>query len=1046
MSHAFIDDCLKNVDDCTVNYSCESKTITKILLAFRSQFISKSSSEDDFVYCSLPYVHSAIEDVGVDKLFKHKDIVSLLPLSTSECSIRTSFSYGPTIGRKLFNYNTVLTDLTNRDLRKLKCDCSSKYADFVYQPHGHVHTGHLGIIQCEPLRWVMSKGAKFRLKTRISRSKIVTLIEESLSKLAVKLSARFDIRLGEFSLWFEALMKIVKDRVKALPASKLESNDVFKQPDVKKYIEHLHDRFVIVPVDKASNNFAIICKKFYLEVLMKELGIANGVISGNDVYKLVKITETRFFMEHAENNIKYKHKLEPENQHIPLLYWTSKQHKNPFKFRFISGASHSYNKSISKDVSAALKHIKNHFKNFCAKIKHRQGFSCFWSIDNSNEFILKLSTIDRADSIKTYDFSTLYTNLPLDYIYQMLEKLISKMFASSRSDKMWINGERGKAFWAQGMTDYKKSGYKCYDQDDLLKSLHYILFETYVKFAGNIFKQTKGIPMGGNASPFIADLCLAWAEYTFMMDLSESKEPADIKLCKQLSNNSRYIDDISVLNYLSFGELSKRIYHEELLLEESTFGYHYDHFLDLNIRIFDNKFIVGIYHKVDDFDFEVISFPFPESNIHSKVGYNCFYSQLIRFYRLCNNVLDFAVRVKMLFKKLSGRGYSGNILKRFFLKFCGRFPVDLKYDVLDGNALWEKIFVPKHNFSCSIYDYEAIGNIIRPCRVVLNDTCPTFVKNLKIDDLPINMNTNISQSCENVNFDNSTVPSFIPPPLDNPSNHCYVNSTLQIFLRILFHFDDSFHTNDNREGCLIKCLMDDFHSSPSSCLLEFKNRLARLNVFFNGCVQRDVLEAFSYLMDLIHFGTRINLLGDNTPSGLSDDQFVYSLTKRLFLFTLKQSTTCLTCRSNVISYSESKTHFLYPRPNCSVKDLLEFCVNSNFYKICSCCDSNQNHEVHTRIEHPPEILVLVINRFSSSVIGDKNRDGVLVNDILRIANTRFELLGSIHHHGSTIQSGHYTCNVFYPESAYTCNDRQIISITNPESSSDSVYLLFYCKS
>ena len=53
---------------------------------------------------------------------------------------------------------------------------------------------------------------------------------------------------------------------------------------------------------------------------MKELGIANGVISGNDVYKLVKITETRFFMEHAEHNRKYKHNLEPENQHIPLLY------------------------------------------------------------------------------------------------------------------------------------------------------------------------------------------------------------------------------------------------------------------------------------------------------------------------------------------------------------------------------------------------------------------------------------------------------------------------------------------------------------------------------------------------------------------------------------------------------------------------------------------------------------------------------------------------------------------------------------------------------
>ena len=362
---------------------------------------------------------------------------------------------------------------------------------------------------------------------------------------------------------------------------------------------------------------------------------------------------------------------------------------------------------------------------------------------------------------------------------------------------------------------------------------------------------------------------------------------------------------------------------------------------------------------------------------------------------------------------------------------------------MDGNALWEKIFNPTLDFSCSVYDYEAIGNITRPCSVVLGDTCPAFVKTVKTDHLPINSNPHSSQSFDNISFDDSIVASFIPPSLDNPSNHCYVNSTLQIILRILFHFDDSFHTNNNREGCLIKCLMDDFHLSPTTCLLEFKKRLAKLNVFFNGLVQRDVLEAFSYLMDIFHFGTRENLLGDNTPSGLSDDQFVYSLTKRLFLFTLKQSTTCLTCRLNIISYSESKTHFLYPRPNCSIKDLLEFCVNSSYNKLCSCCDTNQNHEVHTRIEHPPEILVLVVNRFSSNVIGNKNRDGVIVNDVLRIANTRFELLGSIHHHGSTIQSGHYTCNVYYPESAFTCNDRHIISISPLESSSDSVYLLFY---
>ena len=127
MSHAFIEDCLKNVIAHTTNHPRKGTTVRLILLAFRSQYIVAPNSDDDFVYCSIPYVHSAIEDIGFDKLFKHKDIVSLLPLAASECAIRTTFSYGPTIGRKLFNYNRVLKDLSNRDIKKLKCDCESRY-------------------------------------------------------------------------------------------------------------------------------------------------------------------------------------------------------------------------------------------------------------------------------------------------------------------------------------------------------------------------------------------------------------------------------------------------------------------------------------------------------------------------------------------------------------------------------------------------------------------------------------------------------------------------------------------------------------------------------------------------------------------------------------------------------------------------------------------------------------------------------------------------------------------------------------------------------
>ena len=56
------------------------------------------------------------------------------------------------------------------------------------------------------------------------------------------------------------------------------------RPEVRQYINYLHDRFVIVPVDEASNNFGIVCKSFYLDVFKNELGISDdGNIIGNTV-------------------------------------------------------------------------------------------------------------------------------------------------------------------------------------------------------------------------------------------------------------------------------------------------------------------------------------------------------------------------------------------------------------------------------------------------------------------------------------------------------------------------------------------------------------------------------------------------------------------------------------------------------------------------------------------------------------------------------------------------------------------------------------------
>ena len=42
---------------------------------------------------------------------------------------------------------------------------------------------------------------------------------------------------------------------------------ILGKPEVCKYIDFLRAGFFIVPVDKSRNNFGIVCKKFYLDVI-----------------------------------------------------------------------------------------------------------------------------------------------------------------------------------------------------------------------------------------------------------------------------------------------------------------------------------------------------------------------------------------------------------------------------------------------------------------------------------------------------------------------------------------------------------------------------------------------------------------------------------------------------------------------------------------------------------------------------------------------------------------------------------------------------------
>ena len=51
---------------------------------------------------------------------------------------------------------------------------------------------------------------------------------------------------------------------------------MLRDPGVASHLNVLQQQYVICPVDKAADNIAFICKKYYVQVLLKELGLLSA--------------------------------------------------------------------------------------------------------------------------------------------------------------------------------------------------------------------------------------------------------------------------------------------------------------------------------------------------------------------------------------------------------------------------------------------------------------------------------------------------------------------------------------------------------------------------------------------------------------------------------------------------------------------------------------------------------------------------------------------------------------------------------------------------
>ena len=130
------------------------------------------------------------------------------------------------------------------------------------------------------------------------------------------------MELSVLSSWKEIVKGQIEERI-----SKLKQN--FKQPigrvlqnvDMKACLSDLHNKYVFVPADKAPNNIIIICKRYYIETLIKELGLDNcSTPTGTSIYTSCQMSSEDIVNTHDTFMKSLGIELSDNDKRLPYLY------------------------------------------------------------------------------------------------------------------------------------------------------------------------------------------------------------------------------------------------------------------------------------------------------------------------------------------------------------------------------------------------------------------------------------------------------------------------------------------------------------------------------------------------------------------------------------------------------------------------------------------------------------------------------------------------------------------------------------------------------
>ena len=358
---------------------------------------------------------------------------------------------------------------------------------------------------------------------------------DACEEYARRWAKKEDVEVDTLSEWVKSIADILKRRIRRLKRSvDTRHESIFCDPAVVRELSCLHENFIIVHADKAaSNNYTFVRKKYYVSILIEELGLNS--LPMNPTYSLTDLSASEVLDNHKSVLTSFGINPNEDELDLPYVYWIPKMHKNLYKHRFIAGSAKYSTKPLSILLTKLLTHIKQGLHKYCETAYSRSAVNQMWILENSKELLehLKSPNFNHVTSIKSFDFSTLNTTIPHDKPKSRLTSIIRNSFIFKNSNcryKYLVLGHE-EAYFAKEHSDSKNN----YSEDDIIKVTEYLVDNV---FAGKVFLQIVGIPMGTICAPPLADIFLYSYEAEFILSLLSTGRK---QLASRFNFTHRYI-------------------------------------------------------------------------------------------------------------------------------------------------------------------------------------------------------------------------------------------------------------------------------------------------------------------------------------------------------------------------------------------------------------------------------------------------------------------------------------------------------------------------